>query len=758
MYFTPLMKELEKYYGVKIKRKFSLHKLISNSQRYISKQKAEKQLKEANRLFVRGAYDQALGLLENIIKLNPMEHKAFYLLGLIHEERGNAEKAATSYYLCAAIKNNDTSMWKKALFLTSQIKDEKRQIQALEKICRKEPTRDLLTQKLECLQSLNKKYWTVGCEIELFSFNGVDNSVFEKFENLHHKVTLKMITSKLARSIVQNKDAQTEFFVRNTILAFYRSEDWDSIVDIYNEHYQQYSQDMPAEMIIVMHIAAKKSSVSAKKNELFDNNPFRNNTLWTSMPKKAYVIDLAEFYESICDIPAAIEIYDILLEKYECSEYISKIGDLYALNGNDEEALNSYLEALSADPTNIEAKAKVYEIHKTSQTDLGHSQNELDPDEYQIASDVYRHKEENERVTKSEFRFPQKKCKEMRMKYDLANNVLRQNPADFPKHTKELLDDFFSNAFVTLKYKNFDTFKEQHEKATMTAGLIGYEEIIKKRNETSRLIRISSLHGLDVEEWLYVVKQTVYIHISLGEYQKANDIIFKAVEASVFKKPEFLLQLYFLGFKINLNMQNLDNIISIVRKMAFSYDPSALYLLFFFVQFFKDYFMSTRWSEIVRTFLKSLKNKSLNATGGSQEMDTSRSFLVASLQLPRYLYNVTFENISKTGQSEDAGTRTVSAATLLLHSKSRLVKDRMKYAKEGIKILTESPNSASKMYNIAKAYHFYGYFAQAEKYYLKVIEGPDAQLKKMAIFNLSLIFKKNKSKNIYKHVLSKFDS
>ena len=61
------------------------------------------------------------------------------------------------------------------------------------------------------------------------------------------------------------------------------------------------------------------------------------------------------------------------------------------------------------------------------------------------------------------------------------------------------------------------------------------------------------------------------------------------------------------------------------------------------------------------------------------------------------------------------------------------------------------------MYNLGRAYHFYGYYNLAEDCFFKVLDCRNEELRRMAIFNLSLIFRKTKGKDMQRYILSKIN-
>lgn len=897
------MRDLEKYYGVKISKRMTLARMLSRSKRYKAKQTADRLLREVNALFVRGMYDQCLSILVHAVRLAPNDPRPFYTLGLIHEELGNAEKAQTSFFVCALLKRSDTAMWRKVLSAAAMTNDSRGQAMALEKICRREPNEALLVRKMECLKRLNKRFWVISCEIELFDYRGVDDSIFSRFHSINHLITIRRICNRLVRCIHRNKDAQSEYFVRNTIYNLYKLRDWKAIVQLLDEFYLNIVENPVPEIRVINYMARAQirskndvkegvssgggscqgpdssdslpenlegilgscirdlnflgdeipelsglnkdfppsaresdslisveystdrgqcsgsSDVESQVNALEIECFVSDERFWEGLSELKYINDLADFLQGSGHNDWGIRLLARLYLRAPDIPTKIKIADFFLHGGDTEMALKNYGEALEEDPTNMRIKSNLYEIYsKMGNTELAKT--------FEIGMQTYQYAVSAAGEIKKNYRYTSDKCRDMRAIYSASNGVLLSDFKRYPESTEALLDDFFSNAFVIVKNKNFKCFLNKYERVEREKGIVPRGEALSRREMAEKLVRISSLHGLDTEEWFYVIKNNIVCMIHCDRYREAKRLVLKSLEAHVLKDLCYTLPLSLLGIKIALRLNDFETVTRIIKGLAVALNYSVSYFLYFLCNFVPDFYHygcfnsfqknvqrvgrrsmsmtrpsdseqredtadshvsppqtehgeesraeddSTCETQEPRTRLqnhgivvensrtaetgqKTAHNKLISRMPANRE-EKITPFLIVNSYIPRYLFTETVDDLAPLGQNGREEVVTILSSIHLAHSKSRVLVDRMKYAKAGIKMLHGiGGDSLFKTYNLAKAYHFYGCYPKAETYYLQVMDGDNEELRRMSAFNLSLIFKKNKSKKVLHHLLSK---
>ncbi|KAI5169881.1 hypothetical protein PAEPH01_1070 [Pancytospora epiphaga] len=832
------MKDLERYYGVKLNRKCSIAQILGSSTRSKAKQAAERLIREVNELFVKGFYTQCLGILKRVIKLVPNDPRPFYLLGLIHEERKNFEKARTSFYICALIKKSDSALWQKVLKMSVVTDDFKSQAIALGKLYRREPSEALILKRMECFQMMRKKYWLIACKIELFSYHTVDNSIFSHFKNTNHGSSIRIICRRLVECIEKNKSAQNEYFIRNTVFNLYKIKEWakilelldrfyfgdvDSIIPeiwaIYCIAYMLYKQTVLEEPRgctddrIERTLQSPRESTPDQNDEIYSTPKFEgvtedlvkwglndsestvldknedlniktgissgirdngmllqmnvcdfiekflfNECKWNTIENHDYFMDLAVYLKDDSLISYGIRILENLYNVRPSIRLKIKMVDFYQLLGDMQTAISHCKEALQISQTNMQAKVRLYKLYKKLGEDSLAS-------EYETSIRVFKHRKDMKSRSKKKYRYSSERCRHMRDAYKKVVGLLPASSSDNLKCTRELLDDFFANPFITAKYKNFKSFLSKHEPFVKESGIVLCGKGGNRRELGEKLIKISSLHGLDVHEWHNIAKIHMMRLIRTKEYASSIEFIKSALSVHIFRGNEHILPLAFLGVKSALHANDLDAIVDISKQLILSLGYSVSYFLYFLCNFFPDFYRSEAFNSfqknIQRVGRRAMQADNSKLLGGDQDVSEYRitPYLIANSYIPRYLFTETVDELGDLRGTKREEVAVVIGALHIAHSRSRVVSDKMKYARFGIRLLSSIPgDSPVKNYNLAKAYHFFGYYAQAEPLYLKVIETVSGELRNMSIFNLSLIFQRNKSKDVLRYLLRKYET
>lgn len=757
------MSLIEKYYGIEKSKKISETKLARRSNKYLSKLEESNLLKQANDLFVRGNTDQCFEILRKAVALVPNDFKPYYMLGLIHEEHGRYEKAALSYIASAILKKNDTSLWKKALYSSLKSGNQNNQILALDKLFRKEPSEDLLLNKLEILKNLKKKHSVTACQIELFDYRGVDPRIFEKFSRTNHVNSLKKICSSLYRCIKHNKDARTEYFLRKTIYTMFKTKDWERILRILDEYYFKENDQIHPDIRFIYIIAFYYSNDCRFDDMLNIGRLIDDVYVWQELETIEYAYSLCECLRETNNIQKAIQVSEKIFQTTESIRSLHLLGDLHCQINDYKQAIQYYTRIIELDPVDQSAKAKLHQIYeKMGCRTLAEA--------FETSTKVVEYIKEVEESRKADFRYSANKCMEIRNLYE---NIIKIDPEDrqaFIDSVKILIDDFFNNPFVVVKNKNFRKFTNKNERSVIDSEntLIPYNEQLSRRQVSDILIRISSLHGLDVDEWFYILKNTIISFILLDRYNEAAELLEKSLEVHLFRQKDYLMQISLLGIKLYLITNNFEGIVNITRELIYNYDYTAMYLLYFLAYFFPEFYRNRSFCSLQKN-IQRVTRRSIKGHHGQQCEEKTESeeqdlyfesmnvplFLSVNSFIPRFLQTETVDLVMSNINSSRQDINIIKSIISITHTKSRTLIDKMKYATLGMNCLKNIEESPVKIYNRAKAYHYFGFYTQAESLYLKVIDNGPEELRRMSIFNLSLIFKDNKSRKVIQYLLLK---
>lgn len=736
---------IEKYYGIENTKQLNVKRPKTRSNRYLARLEQNNLLKHVNMLFVSGNSDQCYGLLKKAVSLAPNDFRPYYLLGLIHEDNGNIEKSQLSYMSAAILKNNDTSLWKKALSMSFMTNDKKNQILGLERIYKKEPSEANLLQKLSILKELKRKSSIIACQIQLFDYQGVDQKIFEKFKNTSHLNSLKKIGASLYSCIKNNKDARNEIFLRKSIYTLYKTQNWRKILNILDSYYFKDNEIIHPDIRFVYLIAVTNLKECRYDNLLDLDNLLNDENIWNELENINYVYYLVESYRNQKEYKKAIELLEKLIKIAPSTKPFHVLGDIYYELGNLEAAIYNYNQILTIDSVNIIAKTKLYDIYdKLGYNNLAKG--------LETPCRVTEYIKEVENKKKHEFRYSTKKCKETRELYEkifCSGEIDRKTIVEM---VKPLIDDFLNNPFAVIKDKNFRAFSSKNEKKDFIdpEALVLYHENSSKKELSDFLIRISSLHGLDVDEWFIVVKETIISLIMLEKYEEAIDIVKKCFDVYIFRENDLLIQILFLGLRLYLMCDDYDGIIDVFREIYVSLGYNSIYFLYSLSYFFPDFCFNKNFGNIQKNIQRVTRRDLLNPRSAQiSELLSIISFT------PRFLQTETVDFINSNIESNRKEVNIIKGVISIIHTKSRTLADKRKYAIQGIKYLKSIENDVYSVYNLAKAYHFFGYYSHAENFYLKVVDSENEELRNMAIFNLSLIFKGNKSRKVIEHLISK---
>lgn len=754
------MGKIEKYFGVNSNKKLSETKINRRSKRYLAKLEEIQILKEVNSLYAKGKTGQCFELLERAVRLVPNDFSPFYILGLIHEENQKYDKAMMAYTAAAILKKNDVNFWKKVFEVSKHTTDYKSQILSIEKIYYKQPTEDLLEQKMKLLKKLRKKYSIIACQIEMFDFKPIDESIFAKFSKTRHINSLIKICSKLYKCIRKNPSAQTEYFLQQTILNLYKIKDFNRIMKLLDLYYLKSNYRMISEIRIIYLLGYLNSSEYRYDKYLDFKTLINDESIWESLSDGSYAFDLANQYKNSGEKDKALIILEKMATLDKSIRAMEVLADFYYENNNFEMALATYNRILYKDPTNQEIKSKIYSIYK----ELGEDEMAA---QYEVTNKVKEYINSIEDSQKYKYRYNEDQCLNIRNQYEKCMNSLESDFLEFYEKSKDLISDFFSNPFITLKNRKFRAFSNKHEKI-VSNSVIEFDEKFSRRQLAENLIRIQSLHGLDFIEWFQVIKYTLFSFLSQNNISEASELLDKSLEIEIFKNnEEVYIQLLMIGFRISLMVEDFDRVCDHIKGFIHIYGFSSIFLLYAFSYLFPGFYFNKKFSSLQKHIQRI--GKRLIGTQDSTESEykqdeiykdnvgTLNELVLISSFLPRFLQTETVDFINSNIPHTKSKISLISAIINITHTKSRALLDKKPYATNGIRLLKSiMPDNAVKFYNLGKAYHFFGYYDFAEQFYMKAINLGNEEIQSMAIFNLSLIFQKNKSKNVILTLISKY--
>jgi general transcription factor 3C polypeptide 3 (transcription factor C subunit 4) len=382
----------------------------------------------------------------------------------------------------------------------------------------------------------------------------------------------------------------------------------------------------------------------------------------------------------------------------------------------------------------------------------------------------------------------------------LNSEVLRERDMHFINNSKALITAFLGNRFIFEKRRKK---KERGEKHLGLSSLIGkreYESDYFLLQEIEGLdvhfvsegarspeeaayfdALLSLLHGLTVDEWLDFLKNYVYQLYHTGNYSAALLLIKKSVSAEIIRRtPAYLLSLLLIMARIASETEDMQNLVFAISHI-FSFSskrlwknkalPSLYFLTYFLVGTMPLFYTQKEFYVFQKNVQRNTRRKFL------------RSFdpllcttVLAFSYMPSFIYTETIKKIESISRKNTRGesllhiSRDIALASIFLtYGSSRKVLDRSRYIGKGISRMIRGFRRLSRdgsegdtpgesvedfayeegdkketrallAYNIGRAYHQYKLFGEAERYYKVAMKTRNRELKKLAAFNLSLIY------------------
>lgn len=785
------MANLENFYGIASNKKTKLATKEKRTVTAAAKANADQMVIDASVLYTKEQHMQALSLLEGSIKIYPHNPKAYHLAGLIHEDCGNTAKSLNGYFLAAMLskeKKSDKStkfLWNKVLEMADFCSDQKKLISAINKINKKTPSLELHQKKLNILKQDAKDYFrAICCEIDIMKYTGVSFDIFKKLDEYTHKVNLTKVSKHLVKLIKKSQDAQCEEFLVQSLKVIYRACAFERYLFIYDNFYAVTVHNLNNNLKI-MHIISQLQIYYNSNSE-----KYLGEQQFISYHKKLLDLSFSEFDESlICDLIQfyyqsdklllGIELCEKINEQVDCIKIKVLFGEMTLENNEFEKAASIFTQLLHNDVANVEYKTKLYEIYtKQGNIDMAN--------QFKISNEIVK----DEIVQKSDLRYTNEECKKMRQMYQsLFIKEATEDEIDY------LLNEFFTNKFVTNSTGKFATFFERHKKYTdyekVGEGLIAIENFQSKRDEIALHIEMASLHGLTVQEWRQVLFYGMSFYLKKLEnsfseeyFDKIKLFLDKASDARFWDSGLCEFDLFWI--KLSLVYEDKGMFLEAIKRITTKTNYSALNLCMFLSEFMEGFAQSSSFVKYLKTiqrfyFLR-FEAKTEKKSAAIEEIEmpigdqkclefntvakTELSFeekeslythdIFLNSFFPRFIYNSTINKIMETVKITSFETKMQVALIYLNNSHSRTISNKHVYLNNGFNIMYDAVVEADmdeclKNYILGKLHHFVGNSVKAEEFYFKCINSDtNPTVRKMAVHNLSILCAKNKSKTFRK--------
>ncbi|KAH9411021.1 hypothetical protein HK407_09g14370 [Ordospora pajunii] len=741
----------------------------------------------ANNMYVRNELDKCIQILKEAICLCPKNPRPYFTLGLIFEEKREYPKAYYCFLVAAHLQKNNYGLWRKLYEYSRRLGYEKERIYFIEVLQKKGSMREMVLEKMQLYGKDTFK--ELCCRIELFEFDGADDRIFELIkQSVTHKAKLGRLTKKLQAHLSNAGSRCSDYYVLQLILLKYDALDTAGMNMLFEKHVGTRAITLDAKLQVIRIIAKLEAGKEAEDcKDLWEF--LDDEDVWAEQIELCMLRHLVEVLASKGMVDEVTRLLSRVRNKFEDQkEFVYwKMGRVFHDSGRDDEALLYYKLVLEINPVNDMVKSCIHSIYvKQGNAEMARR--------YETIKQLIEIVDERNKCGEA---YSVEKCIDMHVLYE-ETKALKKEPERFLERNQVLVNDFLKNKRV---------YERRKKSKSMTMSRICKQKRIGRESEQDREdlgsvkaddvhegFRLADLHGLSVDEWFDVVSGHICYLLIAGRSEEATGMVFKGLEAYVFRcRNDLMMKLVFVGLKISLVLGDFGDFVTLVRSMiCHTGNYSYTYLLFYFSNFFmffhKDgefsYFQKylqrvcRRRLMISNTEYSSSDEEEVCEVQDMEEMHMQKKedagereclrrsvvgvthFLFLNSLIPNLLQAKTVEMVSSIERESSRSESIILASMFLMHSKSRRVSDRNMFVKKGVAILKGlrerciaeggGDDACIASYNIGKAYQFFGFPGLAERFYLEALNASDVELKRLAEFNLYLIYKKSNTMQVFR--------
>ncbi|UYI27014.1 hypothetical protein J0A71_04g08620 [Encephalitozoon cuniculi] len=752
--------------------------------------KARSLLAIANNLYVRNDLGRCTEVLKEAICLVPRNPQPYFTLGLIFEERGDITKAYYCFLVAAHLQKNNYGLWSKLYDYSRQLGYNRERIYFIEVLQRRGSKREMVVEKMSLYQG--DKFRELTCRIELFEFDGVDDGIFRAIhEEITHKARLARLAKKLLGHLSKDEASCSDYYVEQLIILKYEASDFGDMKMVFDRHLLRRNVTLSVRLRVIYIMACLHGEKDRNAEECIDS-----------------FLEDDEVWSEIADVDLLKQLVDLLIENDMASEVTRllgrirnrfgdqrefvywKLGRMLHDKGEYDEALLYYKLVLETNPGNDDVKSRIHSIY----TGLGN--HEMAKKYETIAQLIGIVDGRN----KKGCAYSPEMCMGTRALYE-STKAFVNDREKFIESNGTLVDDFLKNRFIFEKKKKRSStgiglYRQRHSSNPAALEPGGGDRVM--RDGASDGFRFVDLHGLSIDEWFNVVSGQIFSLLSIRRIEEAMSLIFRSLEAYIFRhRSDIICKLAFAGLKASLMFGEFGDFVSLIRSMiCHTGNYSYAYLLFYFSNFFMSFQKNSDFSYFQK-YLQRVCRRRLRISLSSEDESSSMPlepgekpedgemgvyegapcaevcredgtrrratgvshFLFLNAHIPNLLQSKTVEMMSSLQMEGSPSEGIILASMFLIHSKSRRVSDRNMFVRKGISVLkrlkerSRGEDARIISYNIGKAYQFFGFPGLAESFYVEALGTSNTELRRLAQFNLYLIYKKNNTMQLFKNIV-----
>ncbi|EPZ34555.1 TPR-like protein [Rozella allomycis CSF55] len=790
-------------YGKRGRNKDKEYGLNPSSTIHKMSPEATKKMGQANSAYVQRKYDEAIPLLQEVIKLAPEAHEPYKVLGLINEERGDLELAYNFFMIAAHMAVRDKGLWERLTQYSFDVKKYTQALYCLSRVSSCDPKEvDALWLRANlCIQMNMPKKAAEALSILAKRREG-DLQILKEAAKLYTQLgQVKKAISIFLRSMDAGSGVYTTSFSHINIYGELAMIDGDyataaDLIPFYSlrlirsmypddnrNDYDLLREHLPPELkqktLICLVQSHNPSSERYLEWMITDVDPSEYPDLY---------FEAGNVYLEQEQYGLASRFFTVIKDnQYDAPFLWIRIGKCQIECNNIVEGIKTYQKVIEYDSSNDEARMALAEIFNNQGNvkeamkwlqSVG-TNNEVLNEEIVVTKRTRRKKEtiveildvpkeinlinfeepifskiDDEIIEEEEIPYDFERCKQMRLIYAKVSFLIKseQGEHDYDESLETLITNFYKNPFIFKYRKRPFSYPE--------IKIVDSEAVRFLRNEIgdTDLSKVAALHGLDIHEWFQIVNLYLDRCISKSAYLNGVRCLYRISRANIFNMDPGYKNTILAKFLIFAIKSNDYSIMNEACRHLLSFDVDEMTCQSFHAQIFRslpdacDNFTHQSNNKYYYRQVKERLNLPFSAMIMGNFSLMTRSYIIA---IGNYL------KVLKCKPAEHLPHLCIGVA-YLMNSTKRTSKNSNYEMLQAFAYLfkyfrLEGMTAAGK-YNIGRAFHQVGMLTFASDYYLQVLNDKDASfsIKYSAAYNFHLILLS--SNNPYKatEILNKY--
>ncbi|GLJ14841.1 hypothetical protein SUGI_0241430 [Cryptomeria japonica] len=316
-----------------------------------------RKLGEANLLYATGRYDEAVDLLQDVIRLIPNVPDPYHTLALVYISLGDKTKAINFYMIAAHLTPKDSLLWKRLASYSMEQGNTGQLIYCLTKAMKADPD-DMAIKwdRASLYVDLNDYHRAAEAFDQIAAYRPSDVEAWKMAAKMHHRSGQSQRAREVLEKLIDEHPSEADLTVVNLLAALHMENKTFSRAIQHIEHARMIycsGQGLPPELAIKAGICyAHLGNLEQAENFFEDLHAEQSEELAES------IIDVADAYTSLGHHHRALEYYSMLegTTPFENAHLWLKVAQCHAAVESYSDAIKFYYKALDGMPDNVDVR------------------------------------------------------------------------------------------------------------------------------------------------------------------------------------------------------------------------------------------------------------------------------------------------------------------------------------------------------------------------------------------------------------------